>query len=172
MGFTFALVVAFVFGMIAELTGLHIILGAYMAGLFVREGIVNKELFQKINDRFVSITYGFLGPIFFISLSFHMTLDIFKTHLSLIIIMLLVATFGKLLGAGLGARMSTWHTPRSTRPRSSSRLCPACWGLLVCQRVAAERSQAKGADGRLSPATARQAVVESGLGRGSGWRRG
>ena len=59
-GFTFALIMALCFGVLAEMAGLHIILGAYMAGLFVREGIVSKELFQKINDRFVSITYGFL----------------------------------------------------------------------------------------------------------------
>lgn len=63
-GFTFALIMALIFGLLAEMAGLHIILGAYMAGLFVREGIVNKELFRKINDRFVSITYGFLGPVF------------------------------------------------------------------------------------------------------------
>ena len=105
MGFTFALVVALVFGFIAEITGLHIILGAYMAGLFVKEGIVNKDLMRKINDRFVSITYGFLGPIFFVSLSFHITLDIFATHLPMIMVVLLVAIVGKIVGAGIGARM-------------------------------------------------------------------
>lgn len=105
MGFTFALLVALVFGLIAEITGLHIILGAYMAGLFVKEGIVNENLLVKINDRFLAITYGFLGPIFFVSLSFHMTLDIFATHLPMILVMLLVAVGGKLVGAGLGARI-------------------------------------------------------------------
>lgn len=102
-GFTFALIMALVFGLLAEMAGLHIILGAYMAGLFVREGIVNKDLFQKINDRFVSITYGFLGPIFFVSLSFHITFTIFQTHLWLILVLLGVAILGKIIGAGLGA---------------------------------------------------------------------
>ena len=114
MGFTFALIVALVFGLIAEITGLHIILGAYMAGLFVKEGIVNEDLLQKINDRFVSITYGFLGPIFFVSLSFHMTLDIFATHLSMIVVMLLVAIIGKLIGAGLGARIGGMNKAETT----------------------------------------------------------
>ena len=68
-----------VFGLIGELIGVHIILGAYMTGIFVKEGLVRKELMQKINGRFVSITYGFLGLIFFVSLPFHMTFDIFKT---------------------------------------------------------------------------------------------
>lgn len=114
MGFTFALVVALVFGLIAEITGLHIILGAYMAGLFVKEGIVNEELLRKINDRFVSITYGFLGPIFFVSLSFHMTLDIFATHLVMIVVMLLVAIIGKLIGAGLGATIGGMNKAETT----------------------------------------------------------
>ena len=87
------------------MAGLHIILGAYMAGLFVREGIVSRELFQKINDRFVAITYGFLGPIFFVSLSFHMTFSIFSTHTGLIIVLLLAAILGKMVGAGVAARV-------------------------------------------------------------------
>jgi Kef-type K+ transport system membrane component KefB len=102
-GFTFALIMALFFGVLAEMAGLHIILGAYMAGLFVREGIVSKELFQKINDRFVSITYGFLGPIFFVSLSFHVTFSILKTDLLLLTILLLAAIIGKVVGAGGGA---------------------------------------------------------------------
>ena len=102
-GFTFAFIMALIFGVLAEMAGLHIILGAYMAGLFVREGIVSKELFQKINDRFVSITYGFLGPIFFVSLSFHIDFNVLTTHLLPLSILLLAAVVGKLVGAGTGA---------------------------------------------------------------------
>lgn len=112
-GFTFALIMALIFGVLAEASGLHIILGAYMAGLFVREEIVSSELFQKISDRFVSITYGFLGPIFFVSLSFHVTFDIFLTHFSLIFILLTVAIGGKMLGAGGGALLSKMRLDES-----------------------------------------------------------
>jgi Kef-type K+ transport system membrane component KefB len=102
-GFTFSLILALIFGLIAELAGLHIILGAYFAGTFIRNSIKDVDLFQKITDRFVSITYGFLGPIFFVSLSFHMTFDIFRTHLFFTILLLLVAVAGKIIGCGLGA---------------------------------------------------------------------
>ncbi len=102
-GFTFALIMALCFGVLAEIAGLHIILGAYMAGLFVREGIVSRELLQKINDRFVSITYGFLGPIFFVSLSFHIDLSILTTHPYLLLVLLTAAVLGKWVGAGAGA---------------------------------------------------------------------
>jgi len=94
---------ALLFGLLAEMAGLHIILGAYMAGLFVREGIVSRELFQKINDRFVSITYGFLGPIFFVSLSFHIEFSVLTTHLPALSILLLAAVTGKLVGSSAGA---------------------------------------------------------------------
>jgi Kef-type K+ transport system membrane component KefB len=102
-GFTFALIMALVFGVLAEVAGLHIILGAYMAGLFVREEIISRDLFQKINDRFVSITYGFIGPIFFVSLSFHVTFSIFKTHLGLLLILFLIGAITKIIGCGTGA---------------------------------------------------------------------
>lgn len=108
-GFTFALIMAFLFGWLAEIAGLHIIIGAYLAGLFVREGVVNKELMTKINDRFVSITYGFIGPIFFVSLSFHVTFEIFETHLLFVIVLLATAIAGKFFGSGSGALASKMH---------------------------------------------------------------
>ncbi|SHI52154.1 Kef-type K+ transport system, membrane component KefB [Malonomonas rubra DSM 5091] len=113
-GFTFALVMALMFGMLAEIAGLHLIIGAYMAGLFVREGVVSQELLTKISDRFVSITYGFLGPIFFVSLSFHVTFSIFKTHLLLTLVLLLAAIFGKMLGAGCGSFLCGMNRKEAT----------------------------------------------------------
>jgi len=103
-GFTFSLIVALFFGLMAEGAGLHIIIGAYMAGLFMGENLLSKELFEKVNDRFVAITYGFVGPIFFFSLSFHMKFGIFQTHLGLLTVLIMVAIFAKLAGAGLAAR--------------------------------------------------------------------
>ncbi len=113
-GFTFALIMALMFGLLAEISGLHLIIGAYMAGLFVREGVVSPELLTKISDRFVSITYGFLGPIFFVSLSFHVTFTIFKTHLLMTTVLLLAAIIGKLIGAGSGALVSGMNIKEAT----------------------------------------------------------
>ena len=113
-GFTFALIMALMFGVLAELASLHIIIGAYMAGLFVREGVVSQELLTKISDRFVAITYGFLGPVFFVSLSFHVTFSIFQTHLLLTLTLLLAAIIGKLLGAGGGALASGMNFKEAT----------------------------------------------------------
>ena len=113
-GFTFALIMALLFGFLAEVAGLHVIIGAYMAGLFVREGVVSQELLTKISDRFVAITYGFLGPVFFVSLSFHVTFSIFNTHLLLTFALLVAAISGKLLGAGGGALASGMNAREAT----------------------------------------------------------
>jgi Kef-type K+ transport system membrane component KefB len=113
-GFSFALIVALLFGFCSEIAGLHIIIGAYIAGLYVRMSVPNKELFTKINDRFVAITYGFLGPIFFFTLSFHVRFAVLQTHLTLIIALLFVAVAGKFAGGYLGARTSGMTKSEST----------------------------------------------------------
>jgi len=77
-GFAFLLVIGLVFGLFAEAMGLHIILGAYLAGLFFREEVASDELIQKVQDRLDGIAYTFLGPIFFISLGFNVTFDVLK----------------------------------------------------------------------------------------------
>jgi len=74
-GFTFLLILGISFGIFAELIGLHMILGAYLAGLFFREEVASKELIKKVEDRLYGIAYSFLGPIFFISLGFHITFE-------------------------------------------------------------------------------------------------
>ncbi len=74
-GFTFVLILGLGFGLFADFIGLHIILGAYLAGLFFREEVASDELVQKVEDRLYAIAFSFLGPIFFISLGFHITFD-------------------------------------------------------------------------------------------------
>lgn len=74
-GFAFILILSLAFGLLADMIGLHIIIGAYLAGLFFREEVASKELIQKVTDRLDGIAYTFLGPIFFISLGFEVTFD-------------------------------------------------------------------------------------------------
>lgn len=102
-GFTFALTVALGLGLFAEYIGLHMILGAFLAGLFVREEIVDPKVFRKIEDRIYGLSYGFLGPIFFTSLAFHLDFTAISTVPWFLGAILLVAVVGKLLGAGIPA---------------------------------------------------------------------
>jgi Kef-type K+ transport system membrane component KefB len=47
-GFTFLLILSIGFGLFAELIGLHMIIGAYLAGLFFREEVASKSRIKKL----------------------------------------------------------------------------------------------------------------------------
>lgn len=100
--FTFTLIIALAFGWFAEVIGLHYILGAYLAGLFVKEEIVHPKVYQKIEDRLFGLSYSFLGPIFFVSLGFYVDFGIFQDTQALpfLIAVIGAAIIGKVVGAG------------------------------------------------------------------------
>ncbi|MBW2492925.1 MAG: cation:proton antiporter [Deltaproteobacteria bacterium] len=101
--FTFAIVTALVMAFLAEQAGLHLIIGAFLAGQFVRKEIMDDRVFKIINDRFLGISYGFLVPIFFATLSFHLHVPTDATFIGFAAVLILVAVMGKLVGCGLGA---------------------------------------------------------------------
>lgn len=99
--FTLILIIVFGFSELAEIAGLHSILGAFMAGLFIRAGVFNRQVSKEINYIFHDISIGFLAPIFFVSAGFNVTLDVFLTDLNLLIAVTAVAMVGKILGTAL-----------------------------------------------------------------------
>jgi Kef-type K+ transport system membrane component KefB len=111
--FTFALVCALTMAYFAELAGLHLIIGAFLAGQFVRKEIMDIDIYQKISDRFYGISYGFMAPIFFVSLSFHLHIHWEWSFIFFTITITLIAIMGKILGCGFGAylyRKSFWES--------------------------------------------------------------
>jgi Na+:H+ antiporter len=114
-GFTFCLIVALMFGFFAELVGLHFIVGVFIAGIFVRKDVMRTtKLYNRLFETMYVISYGFLGPIFFITLSFHINFKILFTDLFGFLLALTIgAILGKVLGAGLFARMSGLKTRES-----------------------------------------------------------
>jgi Kef-type K+ transport system membrane component KefB len=111
--FTFAISTALLLGYLAELAGLHLIMGAFLAGQLVRKEIMDDKIYESINDRFYGISYGFLVPIFFASLSFHLHLTWEPYFLFFSIVLILVAVLGKLIGCGIGAaifKYSFWES--------------------------------------------------------------
>lgn len=104
--FTFLLIVALSFGLMAELLGLHMILGAYFAGLFFEEKVVSAELFKNVSERLDGLAYSFLGPIFFISLGFHISFDALSGNgLMFVLALTGVCAVGQVLSAGSMARL-------------------------------------------------------------------
>lgn len=99
---TFLLLVTLLFAELAELAGLHAILGAFLAGLFIREGIsVERRLAGELTELVRDVSIGFLAPIFFVIAGFHVDLNIFVTSLPLLISVVIVATLGKIVGTAV-----------------------------------------------------------------------
>ena len=99
-GFTFVLFVAFGAGLFAEAIGLHMILGAYLAGLFFEEKVAHPNLVRVVADRSYGIAYSFLGPIFFISLGFSISFDISGSDLAFVGVLTGTVIVGQILSAG------------------------------------------------------------------------
>ena len=102
-GFTFAMISALVMATAAELAGLHTVIGAFLAGQFVRKEIMNEKIYNAISDRFYGLSHGFLMPVFFASLAFHIH---FEWNLSFFIfaaVITIAAILGKLVGCSIGA---------------------------------------------------------------------
>lgn len=112
--FTFALIVALIMAFLAEKAGLHMIIGAFLGGQFVRREIMDEKIYDLISDRFSSISYGFLTPIFFATLGFHLHFEWSASFVLFALAITLVAIVGKLVGCGLGARMAGMNSSEAT----------------------------------------------------------
>ena len=99
-GFTFILLIAIGAGLFAEAIGLHMILGAYLAGLFFEEKVAHPNLVRIVKDRAYGIAYSFLGPIFFMSLGFSITFDIDSSAVAFIAMLTIAVIIGQILSAG------------------------------------------------------------------------
>ena len=104
--FTLLLLIGIVFAEAAELAGLHSILGAFMAGLFIHEGVIHKRLSSQINDLVHDMSIGFLAPIFFVTAGFHVSFEIFYTHTLFLTLVVVVATVTNILGTALFYRFT------------------------------------------------------------------
>ena len=98
---TLVLMIALIFAELAELAGLHGILGAFLAGVFLREGIAERKLSHELTGMVRDVSIGFLAPVFFVTAGFQISLLVFQTDLGLLLAVILVAVFGKTVGTAL-----------------------------------------------------------------------
>ena len=99
--FTLVLIIAVLFGEIAELAGLHAILGAFIAGLFLQENVLGRSLAENLTEAVREASIGFLAPIFFVTAGFAVSFSVFQVNLGLFLSIMAVATFGKILGTAV-----------------------------------------------------------------------
>jgi len=91
------------YAVVAELLGLHFILGAFAAGLYFGRTTLGAETYERIKDRVAAFTGAFLGPIFFASIGFRVD-PAALTAIPLFTAALIAAGLvGKFVGAGAPA---------------------------------------------------------------------
>ncbi|MFC4542500.1 cation:proton antiporter [Halosolutus amylolyticus] len=101
--FTIALVVALVFAFFAALADLHMIIGGFVAGLFLRQAELERDIYEHMYNVIYDLAMGFFAPIFFVSVAFELTLDVFTQRLDLLVLVLVAAFAGKIVGSWLFA---------------------------------------------------------------------
>lgn len=99
----FALVVGvgLAYAELAELAGLHAILGSFVAGMFLRRGVLGDRAQREVNALLGDVSIGFLAPVFFVTAGFQITFGVFRTDLALLVSVVAVATLGKVVGTAL-----------------------------------------------------------------------
>ncbi|MFC2047517.1 cation:proton antiporter [Chloroflexota bacterium] len=111
--FSIAMVIALVFGIVAEYAGMHFIIGALFSGMFLRKETFGKKVASHLEEHVKGITLGFLAPLFFISIGLHVNLLALTTAPLFVLALLLAAIVGKVVGCGLPARLSTFSMRES-----------------------------------------------------------
>ena len=73
---------------------------------------MDPKIYDSLQDRFFGISYGFLVPVFFASLSFHLSISKGPSFLIFTLVLILAAVAGKLAGCALGyalVRRNRWE---------------------------------------------------------------
>ena len=112
-GFAILLIVTFTISLIAEMSGLHFIIGTFFAGLIIYRKIIGKENFETINDVSGKITFGFFSPIFFAFIGTELHAQSLSGAIPLFLALLAVAIAGKIGGGFVGARIAGFSAPKS-----------------------------------------------------------
>ena len=89
------------FAYAAELAGIHAILGAFVAGLFIDKRVIESKVSRDLQQKLAAMSVGVLAPFFFVSAGFDVSLQVFRTDLALLTAVVVLATVGKIVGTAL-----------------------------------------------------------------------
>ena len=111
--FAVAVGMAMLFAIAAEWVGLPGVIGAFVAGLLLRETGTGLKVWARVEGILSGVTLGFLAPIFFVLIGFSVKFELVVEHLPLFVGILLVAVLGKLGGTFLVAKLGGLSTNES-----------------------------------------------------------
>jgi Kef-type K+ transport system membrane component KefB len=99
--FTVSLMVALAFAVLAIVVDLHMIIGGFVAGLFLRQADIHEDIFEHIYNVTYDMAIGVFAPIFFVTVGFDLTLAVFREDLVLLLVLVAVAFVSKIVGSWL-----------------------------------------------------------------------
>ncbi len=110
----FALVILFVliFSSIAELLGLHFVVGAFFGAILLPRSMFANRDFDKVQRSISGITMGFLAPIFFATMGIAFNFCALNDIL-LLTVVLFASFFSKIFGGYLGGRLAGFSHAKS-----------------------------------------------------------
>ncbi|VUG07027.1 Na(+)/H(+)-K(+) antiporter GerN [Paenibacillus polymyxa] len=103
------LIVCFFLAFVAEKSGVAGIIGAFAAGLAISQTTYKDEVEHKLEP----IAYAIFVPIFFVNVGFSVSFEGLGNSLGLIVVLTVVAIITKLIGAGLGAKLTGFSSRSS-----------------------------------------------------------
>ena len=101
--FSMMLIAALAYAVLAELLDLHQIIGAFMAGMFFHPKIVETSIYERVEQQMSGLTRGFLAPIFFVSVGFHLDFSSVAQVPGFVLVLTGLALASKLIGSGIPA---------------------------------------------------------------------
>lgn len=102
--FSFLVLAGLAYAVVAEALSIHFLIGAFLAGLFFGRRTIDEDTFDEVFAKVSALTHGFFAPIFFASIGIHLQGGaLFETPIFLLVL-LVAATIGKVVGAGVPAR--------------------------------------------------------------------
>ncbi|QBQ55798.1 cation:proton antiporter [Nitrosococcus wardiae] len=103
INFSGLLIIALANSVLAEVLGMHFILGAFITGVLFTPSTIDETAYEEIRRRLSGISEGFLAPLFFASIGLHIDLNALVKDPIFIIYFIYAAFACKFLGAGLPA---------------------------------------------------------------------
>lgn len=104
-----ALIICFSFAYFGELLGIAGIIGAFAAGIAISQTNYKHEVEKKVEP----IAYAMFVPVFFVSIGMNITFDGIGNQIWFILALTIIAVLTKLIGCGLGARMTGFDAKSS-----------------------------------------------------------
>ncbi|WP_094226667.1 cation:proton antiporter [Methanolobus psychrotolerans] len=109
--FSFVLLIALFSAYLAEVFGLHAVIGAFFGGIILSDLPLAK--IETVQKKVSGIAYGFFTPMFFAFIGLSMKTEVLFTAGTFTILVIIFALSGKLIGGFIGTKLAGFTTKDS-----------------------------------------------------------